>query len=99
RARVRFTGWADERAVREHLAASRAMVLPSHAEGLPVVIMEAFALGRPVISTTIAAIPELIEPGRSGWLVPPGDADQLAAAIEQCLATPTDELSQMAMVG
>jgi glycosyltransferase involved in cell wall biosynthesis len=99
RPRVRFTGWADERAVREELIASRAMVLPSRAEGLPVVIMEAFALGRPAISTTIAAIPELIEPGRSGWLVPPGDAEQLAAAIEACLNTPASELSEMAMVG
>jgi glycosyltransferase involved in cell wall biosynthesis len=99
RSRVRFAGWADERGVREELVASRAMVLPSHAEGLPVVIMEAFALGRPVISTTIAGIPELIEPGRSGWLVPSGDADQLATAVEECLSTPTSELSRMAKVG
>jgi colanic acid/amylovoran biosynthesis glycosyltransferase len=99
RSRIRFTGWADEQHVRDAILESRVMVLPSRAEGLPVVIMESFALGRPVISTTIAAIPELIEPGKSGWLVPPGDVDQLAAAIEQSLTLPTDTLTQMAAVG
>ena len=48
------------------------MVLPSFAEGLPIVIMEAFALGRPVISTYIAGIPELVD-REPGWLVPAGD--------------------------
>ena len=53
--RVRITGWATSDKVRNEILASRAMVLPSFAEGLPVVIMEALALGRPVISTFIAA--------------------------------------------
>jgi colanic acid/amylovoran biosynthesis glycosyltransferase len=99
RSQIRFTGWAGEQQVRDEIVQSRVMVLPSRAEGLPVVIMESFALGRPVISTAIAAIPELIEPGKSGWLIPPGDVEQLAAAIEHSLKVPATELSQMAAVG
>ena len=54
------------------------MVLPSFAEGLPIVIMEALALGRPVVSTYIAGIPELVQHGESGWLVPAGSVAALA---------------------
>ena len=97
--RVRVTGWISNEQVREELLAARALVLPSFAEGLPVVIMEALALGRPVISTYIAGIPELVEPSRHGWLVPAGDVGALAAAIETCLATGIDELSQMGQAG
>ena len=57
---------------------ARALVLPSFAEGLPVVIMEAMALRRPVISTYVAGIPELVRPGENGWLVPAGDVEALA---------------------
>lgn len=99
RSRVRFTGWAGERQVRDEIVQSRVMVLPSRVEGLPVVIMESFALGRPVISTTVGGIPELVEHGRSGWLVPPGDARHLADAIEHALKVPATELSQMAAIG
>ena len=70
--RVRITGFLSNRGVRQELLAARALVLPSFAEGLPVAIMEALALGRPVISTYIAGIPELVQPGVNGWLVPPG---------------------------
>ena len=60
--RIRITGWANGTRVREEIAASRALVLPSFAEGLPVVIMEALALGRPVIATYVAGVPELVAP-------------------------------------
>ncbi|MGH9887667.1 MAG: glycosyltransferase family 4 protein, partial [bacterium] len=66
RGRVRLTGWVTAEQVRELLQQARALVLPSFAEGLPVVIMESLALARPVITTFVAAIPELVEPGRSG---------------------------------
>jgi colanic acid/amylovoran biosynthesis glycosyltransferase len=88
-AKVTLAGWASEATVRERILASRAMVLPSFAEGLPVVIMEALALGRPVLSTYIAGIPELVEPGKDGWLVPAGTVTELADALEAVLdATP-----------
>jgi colanic acid/amylovoran biosynthesis glycosyltransferase len=93
--RIRITGWVDGHGVRAELAAARALVLPSFAEGLPVVIMEALALGRPVVSTFVAGIPELVEPGKNGWLVPAGSADELARALEVVLSTSADELRVM----
>jgi glycosyltransferase involved in cell wall biosynthesis len=75
------------------------LVLPSFAEGLPVVIMEALALGRPVVSTFVAGIPELVQPGHNGWLVPAGDAEALAKAIGEVLAAPIPVLEQMGQVG
>jgi glycosyltransferase involved in cell wall biosynthesis len=94
-ARVRITGWITGDQVRDELLASRALVLPSFAEGLPVVIMEAMALRRPVISTFVAGIPELVVSGEHGWLVPAGDLDALVGAMEQCLAAPAHEIARM----
>lgn len=96
---VHLLGWRNESEIIQLLLESRAMVLPSFAEGLPVVLMEALALGRPVISTYIAGIPELVGSGSAGWLVPAGDAEALVEAVEKCLATNTHELSAMAARG
>jgi len=87
-------GWADGAAVKAALTNARAMVLPSFAEGLPIVIMEAFALGRPVISTYIAGIPELVD-REAGWLVAAGDVSALADALRKSLDTPADRLARM----
>lgn len=92
---VRITGWISSEQVREELLAARALVLPSFAEGLPVVIMEAMTLRRPVISTFIAGIPELVEPGQHGWLVPAGDVELLADAIQDCLDASPERIAQM----
>ena len=81
--------------MREEILAARALVLPSFAEGLPVVLMEAMALRRPVITTYVAGIPELVQPGENGWLVPAGDVEALAAALEDVLARPAAELRAM----
>jgi glycosyltransferase involved in cell wall biosynthesis len=81
------------------MALSRAVVMPSFAEGLPMVLMEAFAVGRPVVSTYVAGIPELVRPGENGWLVPAGNAVELAKALEAVLDTPTAELAAMAEKG
>jgi glycosyltransferase involved in cell wall biosynthesis len=96
---VRITGWADERQVRDELRSARALVLPSFAEGLPVVIMEALAMGRPVISTYVAGIPELVVNGECGWLVPAGDVDALSAAMKRALLAGPDELQRMGIAG
>lgn len=96
---VRITGWAGSDRVREEILAARALVLPSFAEGLPVVIMEAMALRRPVISTYVAGIPELVRTGETGWLVPAGDAAALADAMAACLAAPDDVLASMGEAG
>lgn len=96
---VEVTGWVNERQVREHLRAARAFVLPSFAEGLPVVIMEAMALGRPVISTYVAGIPELVRPGETGWLVPAGNVELLAEAMAEAYEAHADCLTQMGRRG
>ena len=96
---VEVLGWASNSEVRQHILASRAMVLPSFAEGLPVVLMEALALGRPVISTYVAGIPELVEPGVCGWLVPSGSIEALTAAIRAALQLPVEKLEQMGRAG
>jgi glycosyltransferase involved in cell wall biosynthesis len=95
RSSVRITGWIANDRVRDEILAARALVLPSFAEGLPVVIMEAMALRRPVITTFVAGIPELVQGGESGWLVPAGDVDALARAMIDCLAAPADALTRM----
>jgi colanic acid/amylovoran biosynthesis glycosyltransferase len=83
---VRITGWIPSDRVRDEILATRALVLPSFAEGLPVVIMEAMALRRPVLSTFIAGIPELVRSGENGWLFPAGSIDELTLAMEDCLS-------------
>jgi colanic acid/amylovoran biosynthesis glycosyltransferase len=93
--RVRITGWISSAEVREEILTARAFVLPSFAEGLPVSIMEAMSLRRPIISTFIAGIPELVVHGEHGWLVPAGDVKALAEAMEACLRAPADMLEQM----
>ena len=94
-ARVRITGWISSEQVRAEILAARALVLPSFAEGLPVVIMEAMALRRPVLSSYVAGIPELVRPGENGWLYPAGAVDELAAALADCLAQPAEVLQRM----
>ena len=96
---VRITGYLSNQGVCEELLASRALVLPSFAEGLPGVFFEALALGRPVISTYIAAHPELIEPGVNGWLVPAGAVEPLVDAMAEALTADSSDLERMGRAG
>jgi colanic acid/amylovoran biosynthesis glycosyltransferase len=96
---VRITGWISSNEVREQILAARALVLPSFAEGLPVVIMEAMALRRPVLSTYIAGIPELILPGENGWLFAAGSLEDLVNALQECLAAPIEALQALGAAG
>ena len=96
--RVDFRGWQNEAGVARALTQAGGLVLPSFAEGLPVVIMEAMAMGRPVIATAIAGVPELVTP-ETGWLVPAGDAGALAGAIAALAATPPARLAAMGAAG
>ena len=99
RNKIRMTGWISGDQVRDEIVAAQAMVLPSFAEGLPVVLMEAMALRRPVIGTYVAGIPELIIPGEHGWLVPAGDIVALAEAMRACLDAPGEVLAAMGEAG
>ena len=96
---ITLHGLASGEQVQQHLRLARAMVMPSFAEGLPVVLMESLAMGRPAISTYIAGIPELICPGETGWLVPAGDAGALADAMEQALLADEARLKSMGEAG
>ena len=84
--RINLTGWASGDEVKEVILKSRALLMPSFVENLPVGIMESLALGRPVIATFAGGIPELVFQGKNGWLIPPGNkfalADAMAAALE-----------------
>jgi colanic acid/amylovoran biosynthesis glycosyltransferase len=91
---ITLAGWLDEASVREHLAHAQGLILPSFAEGLPVVVMEAFAAGRPVIASAIMGVPELVS-RETGWLLPAGDPEALADAIRAFAATPRDRLAAM----
>jgi glycosyltransferase involved in cell wall biosynthesis len=95
---VYLNGWATGEQVRAAIRASRALVLPSHAEGLPIVIMEAMALARPVVSTKVAGIPELLD-AECGWIVPPGDVAALTAALDDCLSASAGTLTSLGAEG
>lgn len=96
--RVTLAGSKSGADVRDYLLRSRALVLPSFAEGLPVVLMEAMALSRPVIATSIAGIPELVD-GACGWLIPAGSVDALVLAMREVLQTSPQELAAKGRVG
>ena len=83
---VTFAGYKSRAEVLQHLRAADVFVMSSLAEGVPVVLMEAMAGGLPVVAPRIAGIPELIEDGVTGLLVPPGDAGALAGRVERLLA-------------
>ena len=85
--------------MRDEILAARALVLPSFAEGLPVAIMEAMALRRPVLTTYVAGIPELVKHGENGWLFPAGSVNRLAHGMLQCLQAPIEVLQQMGDAG
>jgi glycosyltransferase involved in cell wall biosynthesis len=86
--KTQFTGWVDQKGVRELLAHVDMMVLPSYHEGLPLVILEALGAGAPVICTPVGAIPEVLEHDRDVLLIEPGDRPALACAMAELLADP-----------
>jgi glycosyltransferase involved in cell wall biosynthesis len=69
--------------------------MPSFAEGLPMVVMEAMAAARPVIATYVAGTPELVQDQQTGWLVPAGDAAALADQIAEVAGLEAARLTEM----
>ena len=96
--RVDFVGYKSQSEVAEALQSHDVFVLPSFAEGVPVVLMEAMAAARPVLTTRIAGVPELVEDGVSGRLVAPGNAEELAAVLQD-LCADTDMQVSMGQKG
>ena len=92
---VNFAGPMPSDMVARRLHAADVFCLPSFAEGLPIAIMEAMAVGVPVVSTSVGGITELVITGKTGSTVPPGRADLLADALEFALQ---HDLPQQAMI-
>jgi colanic acid/amylovoran biosynthesis glycosyltransferase len=86
--RVSFTGAVGQDQIHAMYASASIFCLPSFAEGVPGVLMEAMAMRLPVVSTRITGVPELIEHGRTGLLVAPGRPDELADALQRLLRDP-----------
>jgi len=96
---VRLVGWQSSEDVRRWIQSSRALVVPSFSEGIPVVLLEAMALERPVIATHVGGVSELVRRRENGWLVPAGSVEDLAAAILEALGTSVQELRRMGQRG
>nr|WP_283104513.1 glycosyltransferase family 4 protein [Shewanella olleyana] len=92
---VEITGWISSNEVKRLLTESDAMVLPSFAEGLPVAIMEAMAIGTPVLTTYIAGIPELLSDKDNAILFPAGDVEATSIAMKNFTELSTDSLNQL----
>jgi colanic acid/amylovoran biosynthesis glycosyltransferase len=97
-AHIRLRGNATPQEVRAAILASRGLVLPSFAEGLPVVLMEAMACARPVLSTYIAGIPELVD-SECGFMIPAGHTQALATALADMTSASTTKLTRMGRIG
>ncbi len=85
---VAVNGWVPHSRINEIYESADIMVLPSYAEGLPMSLLEAIGKGLPVISTHVGGIPELIEDGRNGFLIEPGDVEALADKLKILLTSP-----------
>jgi len=85
---VTFTGYLPQEGVSNVMEQADVFVLPSFAEGVPVVLMEAMASRLPVVATRVAGVQELVEHGMSGIVIPPGDRDALVAGMTSLLEDP-----------
>jgi glycosyltransferase involved in cell wall biosynthesis len=85
---VEFLGWVQGAAKAQALAEATVYALPSYMEGLPMGVLEAMAVGLPVVATTVGGIPDIVEDGVTGLLISPGDKDGLARALSLLLSDP-----------
>lgn len=93
RPNVAMLGWCDDRQIRQQLDWADCVAIPSRWEGFGLVALEAMRAGRPVIASNVGGLPEVVEDGHTGWLVPPEDH----AALQAALLAPTD--AQLAAAG
>jgi glycosyltransferase involved in cell wall biosynthesis len=85
---IELTGALNQTAVRAELARADGFVLPSLAEGIPVVLMEAMSSGVPCLTTPVNGIPELVAHEQTGLLAAPGDLDSLTAQLRRLITAP-----------
>jgi len=96
---VTLLGWVGTTEVKKEIENARAIVSASLNEGLPIVLMEALALGRPVISPCISGIPELVVNGTHGYLYPAGSLEDLVETMKKVLVTDEKVLEEMGKRG
>jgi glycosyltransferase involved in cell wall biosynthesis len=96
---VEFAGAVGQDEIRRFYERADVFALPSFAEGLPVVLMEAMSTGLPVVASRITGIPELVDEGVSGLLVTPGDGDDLTRALEEVLRADPGQRADMGRAG
>jgi glycosyltransferase involved in cell wall biosynthesis len=88
--RIAFPGWLDRKETTGLLRSASVLALPSKAEGLPMVVLEALANGVPVVTTPVGAIPDFLEDQVSALFHPPGDASALARALDRLMRSEDD---------
>jgi glycosyltransferase involved in cell wall biosynthesis len=93
---VRFEGWTKD--PYDEMAAMDVFVLPSISEGFGMVVMEALAVGTPVVASRTGGIPEIVDHGETGWVEEPGDVTAFSERIEWCLDNP-DRAAEMGAEG
>ena len=91
-AHVEFMGSLSREEIKGLYRTAAVFVLPSHAEGMPNAILEAMAYGLPIVATNVGSIPEVVEHGVGGYLFPPGDREQLVAALITLMKDPQTAL-------
>lgn len=85
---VEYLGFVSGEEKRDVLASSSIYVLQTQAEGLPVGLLEGMATGNAVVTTPVTSIPEVVKDGVNGWLIKPGDVEQLVEALRECVQSP-----------
>jgi glycogen(starch) synthase len=88
RDRVEFLGWAPPDSIPERMNRASLVLMPSRREGLPLVAIEASLAGLPIVATKVGGLPEVIDAGRTGLLVPPEDSSALTTAMVSILENP-----------
>jgi glycosyltransferase involved in cell wall biosynthesis len=86
---VEFAGWIEPERMSDEFERAAVVVISSRAEGLPQAALEAAARYRPIVAFAVGGLSELVDPGKTGLLVPAGDVEALAAALDRVLAEPT----------
>lgn len=90
---IETTGWIGPEQITERLAEASVLVLPSYGENLPMSLLDGMAWGLAPVVTNVGAVGEVIEDGKSGWIVPTGDPETLAGVLESLLLDPERRLS------